>query len=180
MLRIKYYFVIFTHFVSFYSCCNNETATLPQLLLKIHLKYHTKCVIISLTKGAVRLNIFGERLKNLRQAKKITQQELADELGIAASTVGMYEQGRREPDRTTLLAMSSFFGVSVDYLLTSDSSQDVCALIDGLRNQAKSADSLMFNGVPIDSEDSEKIFDAMLIAANVIFNNRQKEKEHDQ
>ena len=66
------------------------------------------------------MNIFGERLKNLRQAKKITQQELADELGIAASTVGMYEQGRREPDRTTLLAMSSFFGVSVDTLIGND------------------------------------------------------------
>ncbi len=125
------------------------------------------------------MNIFGERLKRLRQSKKLTQQDLADELGISPSTIGMYEQGRREPDRTTLLAMSRFFGVSVDFLLAADSSQDVCSIIDGMRNQAKSANSLMFNGVPIDEEDSDMLFDAMLVAANVIFNKQKKDKEND-
>lgn len=47
----------------------------------------------------------------------MTQADLAKLLGIAASTIGMYEQGRRNPDTKTLTLLAEFFDVSVDYLL---------------------------------------------------------------
>ena len=58
-----------------------------------------------------------KRLKELRKKTGFSQQELAGRLGIAASTVGMYEQGRRKPDYDTLIRIALIFHVTTDYLL---------------------------------------------------------------
>lgn len=61
--------------------------------------------------------MLGERLKQLRESKKLTQQEMADTLGIARGTYAHYEISRREPDNATLGRLASFFCVTTDYLL---------------------------------------------------------------
>lgn len=61
--------------------------------------------------------MFGERLKELRHNNKLTQQGLANILKVSASTIGMYEQGRRSPDTGTLNQVAEHFDVSVDWLL---------------------------------------------------------------
>ncbi|QEK11653.1 helix-turn-helix transcriptional regulator [Crassaminicella thermophila] len=61
--------------------------------------------------------MFGSRLKHLRSKKKITQQELAELLNVSPSTIGMYEQGRRDPDTNTIKFLANYFNVSTDYLL---------------------------------------------------------------
>lgn len=61
--------------------------------------------------------MFGKKLKILRKKLGITQARLAKKLGISPSTVGMYEQGRREPDSTMLIKIADLFDVSVDYLI---------------------------------------------------------------
>ena len=61
--------------------------------------------------------LFGDRLKVLRNEKNMTQSELAKLLEVSASTIGMYEQGRRDPDTKTLTFLAEYFGVSIDYLL---------------------------------------------------------------
>jgi len=61
--------------------------------------------------------LFGDRLKLLRNEKNITQSDLAKLLEVSPSTVGMYEQGRRDPDTKTLAFLAEYFGVSIDYLL---------------------------------------------------------------
>lgn len=43
--------------------------------------------------------------------------ELGIEIGVAESTISQYETGKRQPDYETLLKLSEYFGVSVDYLL---------------------------------------------------------------
>ena len=58
------------------------------------------------------------RIAALRRQKGLSQAQLAEQLGVSPSAVGMYEQGRREPSADTLVALSEVFGVSVDYLLT--------------------------------------------------------------
>ncbi|MBO7184347.1 MAG: helix-turn-helix transcriptional regulator [Oscillospiraceae bacterium] len=63
-------------------------------------------------------NTLGERICLLRQRQGWSQAELAKRLCISASTVGMYEQGRREPSLSGAVQLSRAFGVSVDYLLT--------------------------------------------------------------
>lgn len=56
-------------------------------------------------------------LKDLRERRDITQGELAKILEVSPSTVGMWEQGRRQPDYDMLVKIAAFFGVTTDYLL---------------------------------------------------------------
>ena len=61
--------------------------------------------------------MFGSRLKELRSENNMTQQDLAALLKVSASTVGMYEQGRRDPDTDTVKFLAKYFSVSTDWLL---------------------------------------------------------------
>ena len=70
--------------------------------------------------------MFEQQIESLRKKKGWSQAELARRLHISPSTVGMYEQGRREPSIDVLVAMSEEFGVTIDYLITGK----VCTLTD--------------------------------------------------
>lgn len=61
--------------------------------------------------------MFGNRLHTLRKERKLRQEDMAKQLGIARTTYAMYEQGNREPDYNTLIKLATFFEVSIDYLL---------------------------------------------------------------
>ena len=61
--------------------------------------------------------MLGQRIKKQREIKEISQRKLADLLGVSPSTIGMYEQNRRSPDKDMLLKLATIFNVSVDYLL---------------------------------------------------------------
>lgn len=58
----------------------------------------------------------GEKIKSLRQERKMSQQEFADAIDVASSTVSMYENGERIPRDQIKLAIANLFGVTVDYL----------------------------------------------------------------
>lgn len=62
--------------------------------------------------------MLGSRIAALRRESKMSQAELARQLKISPSTVGMYEQGRREPSADLLVEIAKLFGVTTDYLLT--------------------------------------------------------------
>lgn len=62
--------------------------------------------------------MFRIRFKEMRErAGYSSQQSFADAFGIAQSTVGGWEAGRREPTFDTLVKIADFFGCSTDYLL---------------------------------------------------------------
>lgn len=61
--------------------------------------------------------MFGTRLHTLRKERKLRQEDMANQLGIARTTYAMYEQGNREPDYNTLIKLATFFEASIDYLL---------------------------------------------------------------
>ena len=60
---------------------------------------------------------FSTVFKNLRKDNNLTQAELAKKLGVAPSTVGMYERGQREPDFETLEKIANCFSVNMNTLL---------------------------------------------------------------
>jgi transcriptional regulator with XRE-family HTH domain len=64
-------------------------------------------------------------LKKLREEKRMTQAELSKALEISPSAIGMYEQGRRVPDVSTLKKIFAYFNVSIDYLLGNSTSKDI-------------------------------------------------------
>ena len=62
------------------------------------------------------MKAFGERLKELRQAKGLTQRQLADVLSVSGTPVHCWESDKQEPSMTTLVKLSEYFEVSLDYL----------------------------------------------------------------
>lgn len=62
--------------------------------------------------------MLSKQITNLRKKQGMSQSQLAKELSVSPSTIGMYEQGRRVPELKKLLAMAKLFNVSLDYLVT--------------------------------------------------------------
>ena len=62
----------------------------------------------------------GERIKELRTSKGLTQLELANILFVTDRAISKWEQGRGNPDLNTLPEIAKAFGVSIDYLLTGE------------------------------------------------------------
>lgn len=61
---------------------------------------------------------FGERLKRLREEKKMTQQDLADMMGKANKTViSSWELNKNQPSISEIEKLCDYFEVSADYLL---------------------------------------------------------------
>lgn len=59
----------------------------------------------------------GERLKELRKEKKLTQEQLADNFFVNKSSISRYEKNTQVPELEILIKIAEFFDVSVDYLL---------------------------------------------------------------
>ena len=57
------------------------------------------------------------QLRALRKEHGISMKELGHNIGVHESTISLYENGKREPDYTTLVRLSNFFDVTTDYLL---------------------------------------------------------------
>ena len=68
---------------------------------------------------------FSTVFKNLRKDNNLTQAELAKKLGVAPSTVGMYERGQREPDFETLEKIAGYFSVNMNTLLGKENSAEI-------------------------------------------------------
>lgn len=76
---------------------------------------------------------FGERLKKLRTGQKLTQQQLADRIGVAKSVVSYYESGDRYPSYDILIKIARIFHTTTDYLL--DVSKDHVIDVTGLSDE---------------------------------------------
>ena len=70
------------------------------------------CKTISMDK------IFCDNLKSVRNESGYTQKQIAEKLGVVESCYANWEQGRTEPNISTLRKLSEIFGVSVDELLS--------------------------------------------------------------
>ena len=60
---------------------------------------------------------FGNRLKELRKAKGLTQIEISKDINFSQSAITAYENGKREPNFEVLQKLATYFNVSTDYLL---------------------------------------------------------------
>ncbi len=63
------------------------------------------------------MNKFVERLKELREEKGLTKEDLAKETGISRSAISLYESGQRVPSAEVIIILSRYFGISAGYLL---------------------------------------------------------------
>ncbi len=57
-------------------------------------------------------------LKEIRKKKNLNQQKIALDLSISREAISYYENGKRSPSVETLVLLSNYFNVSIDYLIT--------------------------------------------------------------
>jgi len=57
------------------------------------------------------------RIRELREEKGLTQEQLGEEIGFRSNTISQYETGVLEPNLQTIKKLCDFFDVSADYLL---------------------------------------------------------------
>jgi transcriptional regulator with XRE-family HTH domain len=76
------------------------------------------------------------RIKKLREEFGMTQQELADKLNGAKSTVAMYEKEDRKPSLEILIRLSEIFDCSIDYILCKTDIRNSGEQINDVLNEA--------------------------------------------
>lgn len=62
----------------------------------------------------------GKKMKDLREHRELSPEQMAEEIGFAKSTVWAYESGKKQISVTHLARIADFFEVSVDALLDRD------------------------------------------------------------
>lgn len=91
----------------------------------------------------------GKRIKELRMENNLTQEELAEQLGVSFQAVSRWENDLTYPDITLLPILANMFGVSVDFLLDVDVKKkeaEINAIIEeysALLNQGKTDENLI-------------------------------------
>lgn len=75
---------------------------------------------------------FGERLRQLRKQKKLTQKQLAALIGTKNSIISFYEVGERIPSPEVIMKLATVLGVTTDYLLGMEKNETLD--ISGLTN----------------------------------------------
>ena len=74
------------------------------------------------------LEIFGAKLREHRKKLGLTQEEVADRVGVSAQAVSKWESGECLPDCFNLKSLGEIYGVSLDILLDTDKSGDIDAV----------------------------------------------------
>ncbi|MCM1400340.1 MAG: helix-turn-helix transcriptional regulator [Clostridium sp.] len=64
--------------------------------------------------------MFNKRLRQMRMQRKLTQQNMADKLGVSLNAYQKYEQAERSPSLECLVAIADILDTSTDYLLGRD------------------------------------------------------------
>ncbi len=71
-----------------------------------------------------------ENLKKLREEKGLSQQKLANQLGLTQQSIYSYENDVYEPDISTLIQMAAFFDTSVDYLIGNAETRNKIEIVE--------------------------------------------------
>lgn len=85
---------------------------------------------------------FGERLRDARIEKGLTQQELAQQIGVAKSTLTGYEKGNREPDVYKIKKIIKALDIDAEYLIVGDKKNSPTPSDTGEKEIMESADKI--------------------------------------
>jgi transcriptional regulator with XRE-family HTH domain len=70
------------------------------------------------------MNTIASRIICLRESHGLNQADFSEKVGVTQSNISRIENGTQKPSADTLVALSHFFGVTTDWILFGDSSQD--------------------------------------------------------
>ena len=113
----------------------------------------------------------NENLKAVREKKRVSQQDVADYLGITRQAYSHYEVGRRKPDYETLLKLAEFYGISVLDLLEAEKAPTA----EGERNVSdEDIKFALFGG---EGEITDAMFDEVRQFAEFVKNREEQKKK---
>ncbi|WP_281280490.1 helix-turn-helix domain-containing protein [Paenibacillus koleovorans] len=101
---------------------------------------------------------FQERLRRARKRKKMTLEQVAEQIGVAKSTYANYELNYREPSVATIQLLSVVLETSTDYLLGVSNRETA----NPLETNAKillQTEQLHWDGIKLEEEDLKSIRD---------------------
>lgn len=99
----------------------------------------------------------AERIAKLREKRGLTQPQLAKELSVATSTIGMWETGKRGLKDESIQLLADYFDVSTDYLLGR--TENMHGILDPKKKALsvqEALDSVMsYDGEPLTDNDRD-------------------------
>lgn len=122
--------------------------------------------------------MFGSRLKDLRNERKLTQDDLGKLLNVSGKTIGTWERDSRQPNIESINKLASIFGVTTDYLLGNSDEKshkkyyelsdkeknDIAIQAERLMEGIESGHNLNFYGEPATEEQKDRILIAVKTA----------------
>lgn len=121
--------------------------------------------------------MFGQRLRELIKANKLTFKEFGEKFNLAESTISGYVNGTRKPDIDLIKEFADFFQVSVDDLLARNFKPD--SLIVETKNNEKPINMAFLGGrKEVLTEDEAEAVEAALEIHRKLKEKRMREKEN--
>ena len=109
------------------------------------------------------MNTSGERLKFLRNKKKLTQKELSEATGIKQATISRYEKDEFKPASDALIILSKYFNVPSEWILNGNGFSELEEEYKSTqvhKEKFKELEGLKYlDGSKVDSRDKHKIID---------------------
>jgi transcriptional regulator with XRE-family HTH domain len=117
----------------------------------------------------------GERIRQLRLEKGLTQEEFGKLFGVTKYSISLYESNKNSPNDDIKKKIAEHFNVSIDWLmgtsdirnreinnkLTAKDERDIAKDLEKMMNDLEHADGLMFYNEPITDEDRELLKQAL-------------------
>lgn len=101
------------------------------------------------------MDTLGKRIAALRKEKGMTQEELAEKLGVSPQAVSKWENGQSCPDISLLPRLSAIFGVTTDLLLTGE--QETTPPVQMLPPEKRKDINDMMLRILVESADGDKV-----------------------
>lgn len=98
--------------------------------------------------------MIGQRIRDLRKQKRMSQTELAKSSGVSQTTVTAWETGKAEPSSSAVARLADIFNVTTDYLLGRPNKQET------KKDDVELSDDdviMTWRGKPLSDEDRELI-----------------------
>lgn len=96
---------------------------------------------------------FGQRITNLRKEKGLTQNDVAEKIGVTAQAVSKWENDQATPDIDILIKLSDIFEISLDELLGKE--KKITVLNE--RPSKKDINKMVFRIQVLDAEDGDTV-----------------------
>lgn len=105
-----------------------------------------------------------EKLYTLRKKSGLSQEQLAEALNVSRQAISKWEGGSATPESDKLLALSNYFGVSLDYLL-KDGAPDAALIVYGVLSILVPSVPAQISGSSMIRIDGSGIFLLLCVAA---------------